>query len=447
MTDRPGPAGSPNTTADPPNVEAPAGSADSTGEPGESSERSSALAWFTELSPGGRRAFRGAFLGYGLDSYDFWVLPLSLAAIAAAFSLTTPQTGLLSTATLVSSALGGLIAGILADRIGRVRTLMVTVLAYAVFTALCGLAPNYETLLVFRALQGLGFGGEWAAGAILVAEYASDRHRGRTVAMVQSAWAVGWGLAVIVYTLVFNVFDEGTAWRVLFLTGAAPALLVFYLRRNLAEAPVFLEHRQTHDRPPLLTIFRRPLAGTTFFASLLATGCQGGYYTLATWVPSYLKNDRGLSVVGTGGYLTFLISGAYCGYLTGGYFTDRLGRKLTFRIFAVLSGIFIILYTQLPAGANSYVLFLGFPLGFTSSAIFSGMGAYLSELYPSGVRGIGQGFTYNVGRAIGAFFPTVIGFLAVNYGIGGAMAFGALAYALVVVALLGLPETRARVLT
>ena len=448
MTDRSGRA---VTSKDPSRRTAAAASPDTPAEAeptaAEAPPGSNTFAWFTNLSPAGRRAFRGAFLGYGLDSYDFWVLPLSLAAIATAFSLTTPQTGLLSTATLVSSALGGVIAGVLADRIGRVRTLMVTVLAYAIFTALCGLAPNYETLLVFRALQGLGFGGEWAAGAILVAEYASDRHRGRTVAMVQSAWAVGWGLAVIVYTVVFNVFDEGTAWRVLFFTGAAPALLVFYLRRNLAEAPVYLEHQKDHQRESLLTIFRRPLLKTTVFTSLLATGCQGGYYTLATWVPSYLKHDRGLSVVGTGGYLAFLISGAFCGYLTGGYFTDRLGRKLTFRIFAVLSGILIILYTQLPAGANSYVLFLGFPLGFTSSAIFSGMGAYLSELYPSGVRGVGQGFTYNVGRAIGAFFPTVIGFLAVNYGIGGAMAFGALAYALVVVALLGLPETRARVLT
>ncbi len=410
----------------------------------ETAPRSTAFGWYRSFDRQGRRAFKGAFLGYGLDSYDFWVLPLGMVAIAATFSLSKPEVGLLSTATLVFSAVGGVAAGVLADRIGRVRTLMITVIAYAVFTALCGLAPNYETLLVFRALQGLGFGGEWAAGAILVAEYAVAKHRGRAVAIVQSAWAVGWGLAVLAYTIIFNFFDPDVAWRVLFLTGALPALLVFYVRRNLTDAPAFEEHRAEAARGSLKAIFASDLRRTTFFAALLATGCQGGYYTLATWVPTFLKTERGLSVVGTGGYLCFLIGGAFAGYLTGGHLTDRWGRKRTFQLFAVLSGALIILYTQLPPEANRYVLFLGFPLGFTSSAIFSGFGSFLSELYPGRARGAGQGFTYNLGRAIGAFFPTVIGFLAVSYGVGGAMAFGALAYGLAFVATFGLPETRAR---
>ncbi|GII79550.1 MFS transporter [Sphaerisporangium rufum] len=402
------------------------------------------FAWYTSLTRQGRKAFKGAFLGYGLDSYDFWVLPLGLVAIAATFGLDKAQTGLLATTTLVCSAIGGIAAGVLADRVGRATTLMITVITYAVFTALCGIAPNYETLLVFRALQGLGFGGEWAAGAILVAEYAEARHRGRAVAVIQSSWAVGWGLAVLVYTLVFQLADPGLAWRVLFLTGALPALALIYLRRNVADAPLFTEHRRTAARVPVSAIFRGGLLRTTLFATLLATGTQGGYYTLATWLPTYLKTERGLSVIGTGGYLAFLITGAFCGYLTGGHFTDRIGRKKTIALFAVLSGGLILLYTMLPPAANAYVMFLGFPLGFCSSAIFSGFGAYLSELYPSGVRGTGQGFTYNVGRGIGAFFPTVIGFLATTYSVGGAMAFGALAYGIAVVALFGLPETRAR---
>ncbi|GAA3809625.1 MFS transporter [Sphaerisporangium flaviroseum] len=405
------------------------------------------FAWYSTLGPKGRKAFTGAFLGYSLDSYDFWVLPLGLVAIAATFGLGTGQTGLLATATLVCSALGGIVAGVLADRIGRARTLMVTVTTYALFTALCGIAPNYETLLVFRALQGLGFGGEWAAGAILVAEYASARHRGRAVAMIQSSWAIGWGLAVLAYTLVFELVDQDLAWRVLFFTGALPALLVIYVRRNVTDAPIFTEGRKEAERVSVLAVFRGGLLRTTLFATLLATGVQGGYYTLATWVPTYLKTERGLSVIGTGGYLTFLITGAFCGYLTGGHFTDKIGRKKTFATFSLLSGALILLYTQLPADANQYVMFLGFPLGFCSSAIFSGFGAFLSELYPSHIRGTGQGFTYNVGRGVGAFFPTIIGYLATTYSVGGAMAFGALAYGIAVVALLGLPETRARQLS
>ncbi|MCT4357415.1 MFS transporter [Streptomyces sp. Je 1-79] len=415
---------------------------------GERPDDTGAFAWLRALGPRGRRAFGGAFGGYALDSYDFFTLPLSMVAIAAYFSLDKGQTGLLTTVTLVVSAIGGALAGILADRIGRVKALMITVITYALFTVLCGFAPNYETLMVFRALQGLGFGGEWAVGAILVAEYASAKHRGRTLGGIQSAWAVGWALAVIVYTLVFAFVDADTAWRVMFWTGALPALLVVYVRRNVEDAPQAAEiRRASAERGSFTAIFKPSLLRTTLFAVLLSTGVQGGYYTLATWVPTFLKTERGLTVVGTGGYLAFLISGAFIGYLTGGYLTDLLGRKKNIALFAALSALSVLAYTNIPSGANTLLLVLGFPLGFCMSAIFSGFGSFLAELYPTAVRGTGQGFTYNTGRAVGAVFPTLVGFLGESWGVGGALVFGAVGYGLAVLALLGLPETRGRELT
>ncbi|ARQ71534.1 MFS transporter [Streptomyces marincola] len=417
---------------------APSGAHDDTG----------ALAWLRALGPRGRRAFAGAFGGYGLDSYDFFTLPLSMVAIEAYFLLDSGRTGLLTTVTLVSSAVGGAAAGILADRIGRVRALMITVATYATFTLLCGLAPTYETLLVFRALQGLGFGGEWAVGAILVAEYASPRHRGRTLAYVQSSWAVGWALAVLVWTLVFQIFEDDVAWRVMFLTGALPALLVVWVRRQVQDAPEAAERRRrSPHRGSFRAIFRRGLLRPTLFAVLMSTGVQGGYYTLATWVPTYLDDERGLTVVGTGGYLAFLITGAFTGYLTGGWVTDRLGRRNNVALFAVLSAVAILVYTNLPEGADTLVMVLGFPLGFCMSAIFSCFGSFLAELYPAEVRGTGQGFTYNTGRAVGAFFPALVGFMADSMGVGGALVFGAAGYGLALLALLGLPETKGRELT
>ncbi|WP_267245367.1 MFS transporter [Streptomyces sp. PR69] len=404
-----------------------------------------AFAWLRALGPRGRRAFAGAFGGFALDSYDYFTLPLSMVAISAYFSLDHGQTGLLTTVTLVVSAIGGALAGILADRIGRVKALMVTVTTYAVFTVACGFAPNYETLLVFRALQGLGFGGEWAVGAILVAEYATARHRGRTLGAVQSSWAAGWALAVIVYTVVFHFLDPDTAWRVMFWTGALPALLIVYVRRNVSDAPEAAKRRTSSSgRGSFSAIFRGDLLRITVFATLLSTGVQGGYYTLATWVPTYLKTERGLTVVGTGGYLAFLISGAFIGYLTGGYLTDRIGRKRNITLFAALSAAGILAYTSIPEGSNGLLLVLGFPLGFCMSAIFSGFGSFLSELYPTAVRGTGQGFTYNSGRAVGAFLPTLVGFLSDSWGVGGALVFGAAGYGLAVAALSGLPETRGR---
>ena len=404
-----------------------------------------AFGWLRALGPRGRRAFAGAFGGYALDSYDYFTLPLSMVALSAYFGLNSGQTGLFTTVTLVVSAVGGAVAGVVADRIGRVKALMITVITYAVFTVACGFAPNYETLLVFRALQGLGFGGEWAVGAILVAEYATAKNRGRTLGAIQSSWAVGWGLAAIVYTLVFQFMDDDIAWRVMFFTGALPALLVIYVRRNVHDAPEAAAQReQSTEKGSFTAIFKPGLLRITLFAVLLSTGVQGGYYTLATWVPTYLKEDRGLTVVGTGGYLTFLISGAFIGYLTGGYLTDKLGRKRNITLFAFLSAASIAAYTNIPDDANGLLLVLGFPLGFCMSAIFSGFGSFLSELYPTAVRGTGQGFTYNTGRAVGAVFPTTVGFLADSWGVGGALIFGAFGYALAVIALFGLPETRGR---
>ena len=404
-----------------------------------------AMGWYRELGPRGRKAFGGAFGGYALDSYDFFTLPLGMVAIAAYFSLDAGQTGMLATVTLVVSAIGGAVAGVLADRIGRVKALMITVITYAVFTVACGFAPNYEALLVFRALQGLGFGGEWAVGAILVAEYASAKNRGRTLGVIQSSWAVGWALAVIVYTVAFQFLDPDVAWRVLFFTGALPALLIVYIRRSVKDAPQSVERRmESSQKGSFLAIFRREHLRITLFGVLLSTGVQGGYYTLATWVPTYLKTERGLSVVGTGSYLVFLISGAFIGYLTGGYLTDKLGRKKNILLFAFLSAVCILGYTNIPAGANTLVLVLGFPLGFCMSAIFSGFGSFLSELYPTAVRGTGQGFTYNTGRAVGAFFPALVGFVSATWGVGGALVFGAIGYGIAALALLGLPETRGR---
>ncbi|MGC0342290.1 MFS transporter [Streptomyces sp. SLBN-8D4] len=404
-----------------------------------------ALGWFRALGPRGRRAFAGAFGGYALDSYDYFTLPLSMVALAGYFGLDSGQTGLFTTVTLLASGIGGALAGVLADRAGRVRALMITVVTYAIFTVACGFAPNFESLLIFRALQGLGFGGEWAVGAILVAEYASSKHRGRTLGAIQSSWAVGWALAAIVYTVVFSVFDADTAWRVMFWTGALPALLVVWMRRQVQDAPEAIAVREkSAGKGSFAAIFKPDLLRTTIFAGLLSTGVQGGYYTLATWVPTYLKSDRGLSVVGTGGYLTFLISGAFLGYLTGGYLTDRLGRRRNIWLFALLSAVCIVAYGNIPSGADTWLLVLGFPLGFCMSAIFSGFGSYLSELYPTAVRGSGQGFTYNAGRAVGAVFPTTVGFLADSWGVGGALVFGAIGYGIAALALLGLPETRGK---
>jgi MFS family permease len=412
--------------------------------------------WWAALGAKGRKAYAAAFAGYALDAFDLIILTLTLSAIATTFGVSTGAAGVLSTVTLSASAVGGVLAGVLCDRIGRARTLMLTVAVYSLFTLLSGLASSYEMLLVFRVFQGIGFGGEWAVGAVLVAELVRPEARGKALGLIQSAWAVGWALAVIAFTIVFSLFAEEQAWRVLMVIGVLPALLSFYVRRHVEDPEVFSETKakeQSGDREavehharelPLKQIFRRDLVGTTIAASVLATGIQGGYYAMFTWIPTYLEDERDLSIVGTSGYLAVVIAGAFLGYVTAGVVHDRLGRKKTFALFAALAGASLVLYFLVPSGSNSALLVVGFPLGFFSAGCFSGFGSYLSELYPTRARGTGGGFCYNVGRGFGALFPGIIGFLAAAIGLGGAVAFGVFGYVLAISALAFLPETHGK---
>jgi MFS family permease len=400
--------------------------------------------WWAELGERGRRAFRAAFAGYMLDAFDLIVLTLSLTAIGATFGVDKGATGALATVTLTASAVGGILGGVLADRFGRARTLMVTVGVYSLFTFLSGLASSYGMLMVFRVFQGIGFGAEWGVGAVLVAELVRPESRGKALGVIQSAWAVGWALAVVAYLITFELFDEKTAWRVLMCLGILPGLLIVYIRRNVEDAVVHRETPEADRRGTLRQILSGDLLRTTVFASMLATGIQGGYYAMFTWIPTYLKTERDLTVVGTSGYLFVVIAGAFLGYLSSGFVHDRLGRRRTFALFSILAGASLVAYFLIPTGSNDVLLLVGFPLGFFASGCFSGFGSYLSELFPTRVRATGGGFCYNVGRGIGALFPGIIGFLADAIGLGGAVAFGVFGYVLALVALAFLPETRGR---
>jgi len=402
--------------------------------------------WFAALGVKGRRAFRAAFAGYMLDAFDLIVLTLSLSAIGATFNVGTGATGALSTVTLSASAVGGILGGLLADRIGRARTLMLSVGVYSLFTFLSGLATSYEMLMVFRVFQGLGFGAEWGVGAVLVAELVRGESRGRALGVIQSAWAVGWALAVVAYLIAFELFPEVTAWRVLMCLGILPALLILYVRSRVEDPEVYRESRsRSHGgEVPLRQILSGKLLRTTIAASLLATGIQGGYYAMFTWIPTYLKTERDLTIVGTSGYLFVVIAGAFLGYLSAGWVHDRLGRRRAFGLFAALAGVSLVAYFAVPSGSNTALLLVGFPLGFFASGCFSGFGSYLAELYPTRARATGEGFCYNVGRGIGALFPGIIGFLAAAVGLGGAIAFGVFGYVLAIAALTVLPETRGR---
>jgi len=372
------------------------------------------------------------------------VFTFVVTSLMALWGLTKGQIGMLSTISLFCSAFGGWLGGILADRYGRVRVLQGVVLWFSIFTFLIGCAQNVEQLYVLRALQGIGFGGEWAVGAVLIGEIVRPEHRGKTVGVVQSGWAMGWGLAAVLYTIVYSVLPQALAWRTMFWVGILPALLVFYLRRHVEEPESFKRVRRAAGAPSFLKIFSPPMLGTTLGAAVMCTGVQGGYYAIATWIPAFLRLERHLSVVGTGSYLAVLIIGSFIGYTSGGFLSDRIGRRGNMLLFAFLSAVTTIAYTKMQF-TNAQMLYLGFPLGFCASGIFGGIGAHLTELFPAALRANGQSFAYNFGRGIGALFPAAVGVMGAKAGLGNAICVLAVAAnAAVFVTVWFLPETRGR---
>ncbi|HEY4921691.1 MAG TPA: MFS transporter [Xanthobacteraceae bacterium] len=409
------------------------------------------LAWYAEMKPRERNAFWACVGGWILDAMDVQMFSFAIPAILVAFAITNADAGLIGTVTLLTSAFGGWLAGALSDRFGRVRTLQITVGWFAVFTLLCGFAQSYAQLFVFRALMGFGFGGEWAAAAVLIGEMIRPEHRGKAVGAMQSGWAVGWGIAALLATVLFSVLSATVAWRVLFWIGVTPAILVFFVRRFVDEPPVFTATQRNLAAAgagaDFLEIFSPAMLRITLLTALLATGAQGGYYAITTWLPTFLRTERKLTVLGTGGYLAVIIVGSLIGYWVSAWLADRIGRRANFILFAACSLVTVIVYTQVPVN-DTAMLFLGFPLGFFASGIFSGMGPFLTELFPTRMRGSGQGFSYNFGRGIAALNPWLVGLLSKSLPLGQSIGvFAAIAYGILIIAALLLPETKGRVLT
>jgi MFS family permease len=403
--------------------------------------------WIAQLTPAERNTLIATFSGWALDGMDVMMYSFVIPALIATWRLTEGQAGLLATSALLISAAGGWLAGLLADRYGRVRILQLTIACFALFSLLSGLTNSFWQLLVTRGLQGLGFGGEWAVGSVLMGETIRAQHRGKAVGTVQAGWAVGWGLAALSYALLFSWLSPAIAWRAMFWIGILPALLVFYIRRNVRESEAYSKSHQTlmaeqKHQGGFFEIFRPNLLRITALTSLVAVGAQGGYYAITTWLPTFLKSQLHVAALNTGGYLSVVIAGSLIGYLAGAHLADRLGRKPTLILFAAASFATIAAYAYWPM-SNHMMLALGFPLGFFSSGVFSPIGAFFTELFPTSLRGSGQGFSYSFGRALGAVFPALVGYLSEAMSLGHAIAvFAVSAYALMILAVVLLPETR-----
>jgi MFS family permease len=382
--------------------------------------------------------------GYLLDAMDVLLYVFAINTLKKEFGLSNSMAGLIGSATLVSSAAGGILFGIMADRLGRTRTLVYTILLYSLGSGGTATAHSFGELIFWRAVVGFGLGGEWSAGAVLVSETWPAERRGQAIGWMQSCWALGYMLAAGVTAIVLPRFG----WRVLFLTGLAPALLALVIRKSVPEPQLWKSRPAAGS---FREIFRPPLGRRTLAATALTTSVLFAYWGLFTWIPGFLsasvaEGGAGLSILGTSAWIFPMQAGAFLGYVTFGFIADRAGRRPAFLLYVLAAAALAPLYGLAPslAGGQSekLLLLLGPLVGFFGSGYFSLFGAMLAEIYPTAVRGAGQGFAYNFGRALSAFAPYAIGAVADRNGLGAALAWNSGFFLLAAALVFTLPETR-----
>ena len=404
----------------------------------------SLFGWWREADPRARNAFIAASFGWMLDSFDVMLYAMVIAALVEdpTLHLSLSTAGLLTSVTLLAAAAGGIAFGVIADRIGRKRALMASVLIYSVFTAACGFAQSSLQLAIIRVLLGIGFGGEWATGAALVSESFPARHRGKALAFVQSSWAIGYGLAALVNLLVMPVWG----WRGVFFVGVLPALFTIWIQRRIEE-PKIWQTASPAERGRPSAIFAPGIRAITIAIILMNSFCLFAWWGMNGWIPTYLRlgsaqGGIGLSSSTMSLFVIAMQVGMWFGYVSFGFIADSIGRKRTYVIYLIAAAVLLPLYGMLRL--PTVLLVLGPFVAFFGTGYFSGLGAVVAELYPTTVRATAAGFCYNVGRIASAVAPYTVGSLATTRGFGLAFTVAGAAFLLAALMWIWIPETRNR---
>jgi MFS transporter, SHS family, lactate transporter len=400
------------------------------------------------------RAFWAVFLGWLVDAFDFNMLAFILIDIQKSFTVDRALAGALGSITLLMRLLGSAGAGVLADRYGRKLPLMLSILWFSVFAFLSGFSTSYAMLFGLRALFGIGMGGEWTAGMPLVLEHWPARLRGLASGLLQGGWYWGYLLAAVVFEFLYPLFSATAdlGWRVMLWAAIVPAMLALWVRRRVKESPVWLERRRfpagaapAHMRPAaisLVRIFQRDLIGSTVQTAGLIASFMCIYYAINFWYPTLVRASGHATLP----YLAAINVGAILGTAGWGRISETsLGRRgaATLAILLAAAALPLYLYAREPWLMAAGALLMGM----FANGLWGIAPAYAAERFPTAVRGIGPGFCYHCGAAVGALMPWLVGRLQdlgtpIAAAIGGAMLVsGAIALTFV---WLG-PETRGRV--
>lgn len=412
----------------------------STGEGG--TRRVFGLEWPAVVTPAQKRSLVAGGLGWMLDAMDVMLYSMVLAELMVHFGIGKPQAGLLNSLTLAASAVGGIAFGVVADRGGRTRALMASILVYSLASFACGLSQTLTQLAACRLVLGLGMGGEWATGAALIAETWPSPHRGKALGLMQSAWAIGEMIAAAVTLVVLPRFG----WRAVFFVGVLPALVVFWIRREVPEPAIWLERGKPRGAS-LAAMWRPDVRWKGVVATLMNACSMFGYWGLFTWIPGYLalpeaQGGRGLGIVASLTWVLFMTPGKWLGYTLFGFAADGIGRRRSYVLYLVVAAALVPVFGS--TRSLVWLLALGPFVGFFGTGFFSGFGAVASELFPTEIRATAMGLTYNIGRGFSALAPFAVGWVAMRYSFFPAFLLVAAAFLAGAALALLLPETKGK---
>ncbi|MEW5915936.1 MAG: MFS transporter, partial [Gemmatimonadota bacterium] len=345
-----------------------------------------ATPWYRTITRDQWRALAAAKLGWMLDAMDFLLYVMAIGELKAYFGFDDATAGLLGTVTLLTSAAGGILFGVIADRIGRTRALIGTILIFSLCSLGAATSQTVLQLMIWRVLLGIGMGGEWASGAVLVSETWPAEHRTKAISIMQSGWALGYISAVLMAALILDVLSLGdNAWRWLFAVGVLPALFTLWIRRSVKEPEAWIKRQSSRARTPnpFPVLFSAQFRRRTVLATLLSACVQFANWGLFFWLPGFLatpieRGGAGMSIVRSAGWIIPVQIGAYIGYLSFGFIADRFGRRRTFISYLVTAAILVPIYGQM-ARSPGVLMLLGPILGFVGYGYFSMFGSFLAE--------------------------------------------------------------------
>ena len=376
-------------------------------------------------------------LGWLFDAMDTGLIAFVLPVLAREWSLSPAQTGWIGSIGLIGMALGAVLAGTIADRIGRKQVFTLTVLLYSISTGLCAVAWNYESLLVFRFLVGFGLGGELPVAATLMSEYAPAHLRGRFIVLLESFWALGWLAAACIAYLLIPVYG----WQAAFVIGTLPALYVFVLRLHMPESVRYLLSKgrvdeakeiiraierqlklpekpfldqlapqtvqaETVETPGFLSLWAKGMRRRTIMLWCAWFGIVFSYYGIFMWLPSIVY-AQGFEIVKTFEYVLVMTLAQLPGYYAAAWLVDVIGRRYTLGLFLLMSGVCSFFFGN--AGSVAMLLMWGAAMSFFNLGAWGVIYTYTPEQYPTSMRALGSGWAAGFGRIGGMIAPMLVG--------------------------------------